>query len=182
MGITKEELKSLPKSPMDNESKQQILDYVNMVMEGSSRTNALKTVYPERYERAIERAGGNKAVIAANVKKEFNQVERSKYAQQLFTSAEKHWWMKFLTKKQKLYDKLYKIALDDDETTKNQISAAKVLLTCLPSAPREDKLEITHKVQADEFKAMLLDKKKQLYSAANDVIDVEVDMDEDADE
>ena len=176
MGITKEELALLPKCPMDNESKQNVVDYVSMVMDGKSRAKALKEVYPLRYERAVQRASGNKRVIDANVQKEYNQVERSKYAQQMFTSAEKHWWMKFLTKKQKIYEKAYGIAMDDEQETKDQLTAMRMLMQYLPSAPKEDKLEITHKIQGDDFKAMLDEKKRLLHRAANDdVIDVVVE-------
>lgn len=175
MGITKEELAILPKCPMDSESKQNVVDYVSMVMEGKSRSKALKEAYPRRYERAVARAGGNKSVIDANIKKEYNQIERSKYAQQMFTSAEKHWWMKFLAKKQKIYDKAYGIAMDDEQDTKDQLTAMRMLMQYLPSAPKDDKLEITHKVHTDSFKEMLALKKKELHSAANDdAIDVEV--------
>jgi len=175
MGITKEELKNLPKCPMDNETQQNTVEYVNMVMDGSSRAKALESAFPSRYERALSRASGNKNVVDANVKKEYNQIERSKYAQGLFVAAEKHWWMKFMTRKQKIYGKLYEIAMDDEQDTKDQIASSKALLQYLPSAPSENKLEVTHKVQSTDFKDMLLAKKKELHNAANaEAIDVEV--------
>lgn len=168
-------MKELPNSPIGSESKEQVADYVELVMNRVSRPKALKQAYPERYARAVSRASGNDKVVDANIKKEYNQIERSKYAQGLFTAADKMWWVKFLDRKQDIYDKLYDIATNDDEDTKDQISSARALLQYLPTAPREDKLEVTHKVHQESFKDMLNAKKKELHSAANgEAIDVEV--------
>ena len=165
----------LPKSPIGSESKQHVADYVELVMNRTSKAKALEEVYPERYKRALDRSP-TEQVKRANIQKEINQIERSKYAQELFSAADKMWWVKFLEKKHDVYGVLYDIATSDEEETKDRISASKALLQYMPSAPKEDKLEITHKVQGDDFKQRLNEMKKQIHNTANnsEAIDAEI--------
>jgi len=176
MGLTKADIAILPKSPMGNESKESFSEYVAMVMDRVPKTQVLKIVYPERYKRAVDRASGKQSVIDANVRKEINQIDRSKYVQSLYEAADKTWWIKFLDKKQDLYEGLFDIAKDKNEMTKDRISASKTLLHYLPSAVQEQKIEHTHKLEAEEsFKDRLHSMKRELHLAANtDVIDVVV--------
>ena len=172
MGITNAELKELPKSPIGNESKQNVADFIDMQMNGSTKEEALKAVYPDRYKRAIDRAGGKQSVIKANIWKEINQVERSKYAQHLLVLADKHWYNKWIAKKTKVCDMFYDTAMNPEEDTKERINAGKAFMQYTANPNRTDKLEITHKVE-DDFKAQLLARKKALHDAAN-FVDVEV--------
>lgn len=177
MGITKAELKELPKCPIGSESKQNVADYIDMQLSGSSKKEALKAVYPDRYKRALERAGGKDSVVEANIKKEINQIERSKYAQALLVAAEKHWYNKWIAKKTKVCDMFFETAMSKDEDMKNRINAGKAFMQYTANPNRNDKLEITHKVE-DDFKAQLLARKKELYDAANEnssAIDVEIE-------
>lgn len=176
MGLTKADMAILPKSPMGNETKELFSEYVELVMERVPKSTILKTLFPDRYQRAVDRASGKQSVIEANVRKEINQIERAKYVQSLFEAADKHWWIQFLDKKQDLYEGLFEIAKDKGEQTKDRISASKTLLHYMPSAIREQKVEHTHKLEGEEsFKDRLSTMKKELHSAANsDAIEVEV--------
>ena len=173
--LTKADIAMLPKSPVGSETKEKFAEYVQMVMNRVNKKEIIKIVFPERYERAVERASGKQSVIDANLTKEVNQIDRSVYVQELYASANKHWWITFLDKKQDLYENLYNISMDTGEETRDRISASRTLLQFLPEAPREDKLEITHKVQGEDFKSKLLEMKRELHSAANNsAIDVDV--------
>jgi hypothetical protein len=116
-------------------------------------------------------------LINANVTKEINKLERNKFVQECFYSANKHWWIKFLGKKQDIYEKLYETALDDNERTSDRLNASKIFLSYIPDAPKDDKITIEVKVGSTEFKDMLLEKKRELYNAANseDIIEGEID-------
>lgn len=177
MGITKAELKELPKSPIGNESRQNVADFIDMQMNGMSKKNALKAVYPNRYQRALDRAGGNDKVVEANLMKEINQIERSKYAQGLLVAADKHWYNKWITKKTDVCNMFYDTAMSSDVAEKDRINAGKAFMqyTAKPNSKLE--IEHTHKIE-DDFKEKLLARKRELHSIANDnVIDVEVEND-----
>jgi len=177
MGLTKADIAILPKSPMGNETKEKFAEYVQLVMDRVPKTQILRNIFPERYDRAVSRASGKQSVVDANIRKELNQIERSKYVLSLFDAADKTWWIQFLDKKQDLYEGLFNIAKDKDEQTKDRISASKTLLHYMPSAVKEQKVEHTHKLENEEsFKDRLSAMKKELHETANKTITIDVDI------
>lgn len=175
--LTKSDMKNLP-SVNGDEYKEQCAYYTELVFTKMNKIEAFKKAFPDRYKDALDKTGGNPSVVNANIAKEINKIERSKFVQECFYSANKHWWMKFLGKKQDIYEKLYDTAMDDEESTQNRLNASKIFLQFIPDAPKEDKVIVEVKVGSDEFKDMLLEKKRALYNAANntdDIIDGEID-------
>lgn len=176
--ITKQELKNLPNSPVGDEKKEQVVEFVGYVMDRVPKEDALRKAYPERYKRAVERANGNASVVDANIRKEINQIERSAYAKSIYQAEEKTWWIKFLGKKHKSLETLYEIGEDEGEKARTRVEAIKVLLQFMPQAPQN--IEVTHKVEGEiSFVDQLAKKKRDLYKLANkadeDIIDAEVE-------
>lgn len=174
--LTKNDMKHLPNINGDK-YKEQCAYYTELVFTKMDKIEAFKQSFPERYQTAIDNANGNNGLINANVTKEINKLERNKFVQECFYSANKHWWIKFLGKKQDIYEKLYETALDDNERTSDRLNASKIFLSYIPDAPKDDKITIEVKVGSTEFKDMLLEKKRELYNAANseDIIEGEID-------
>ena len=181
MNLTKQDMKDLPNSPAGDETKEKLVEYVSLVMDGVTKPDALKRALPERYMRAVDRANdaesngkGKGNVLNANVKKEINQVERSLFCRKLYESEHKDWWIKFLGKKQKAYETLFKIGLDEGESARNRVEAIKTMLQFMPDkAPEAIKVDV-QVTSDDDFKAMLKEKQRMLHKAANDIVDVEV--------
>ena len=160
-------MKNLP-SINGDEYKEQCAYYTELVFTKMNKVEAFKKAFPDRYKEALDKTGGNPSVVNANITKEINKIERSKFVQECFYSANKHWWMKFLGKKHDIFEKLYNDAMDDNLEVKDRHSASKIFLGYVPDAPKEDKVTVEIKVGSDEFKDMLAQKKRQLYMVAND--------------
>lgn len=168
-------MKNLPNANGD-EFKESCAYYTELVFTKMSKENAFKAAFPDKYKQAVDRAGGNDRVVNANIKKAINSVEGSKFMKDCFYAANKHWWMKFLGKKQDVFEKLYEDAMDDELAARDRHNASKIFLAHIPDAPKEDKVTVEVKVGSDEFKNMLMDKKRQLMNAANeDIIEVETE-------
>lgn len=176
--LTKADMKHLPAHNGDP-FKEAAAYYTELVFTGTKKKDALKEAFPDKYDNAIKKAAGNKNLIAPNLAKAVAMVERAKFVQDCFNQANKHWWMKFMTKKQNVFEKLYKDALDEDLDTRDRHNAAKIFLAHIPDAPKEEKITVEVKVGSDEFKAQLAEKKRAIHSIANETIeDAEVIEDE----
>lgn len=179
MNLTKQDIKDLPNSPIGNETKECVTQYVMLVYERVPKPDALKEAFPDRYQRAVDRAGGNQDVLNANIRKEINQVERSKYCRDIYASEHKDWWIKFLTKKEKVFENLVNIALDEGESARTRVEASRAFLQFAPEKAIENNVKVEVNVTGDDFKKTLLERKKALYDTATmDVIDVEVEPEE----
>ena len=175
--LSRHDMKNLPNVNGD-EFKENCAIYTELVFTKVSKEEAFKMVFKDKYEKIIRDSNGSKLLEKALLNKGIQQLERTKFMQECFYTANKHWWMKFLGKKQDVYEKLYDTAMDEAESTQNRLNASKIFLQFIPDAPKEDKVVVEVKVGSDEFKDMLLEKKRALYNAANntdDVIDGEID-------
>lgn len=166
-------MKNLP--PINGDAyKESCAYYTELIFTKHDKVDAFMLAFPDKYKE-IKSYSATDNIFNANITKTINQVERSKFMQECFNAANKHWWMKFLGKKQDIYEKVYQTALDDNESTKDRLTASKIFLAHVPDAPKEEKLTVEVKVGSDEFKNMLMEKKRLLHKAANDVIDAEIE-------
>ena len=172
MMIEKHVQKQLTKVVEDPE-KGKYAEYVLMVLGGSKKGDALKEVFPDRHQRAIERAAGNPKVIGANVKKEINHIERTKICKQLFEQSHKTWWIQFLDKKHKLYENLYGLAIDDSVIPRDRIAASKVMLEHMPSFQEDINVKVEVKQSKEDFVANLRNMQLQLFRQANNKEDLD---------
>ena len=176
--LTKADMKHLPAHNGDP-FKEAAAYYTELVFTGTKKREALKQAFPDKYNHAVNKAAGNKNLIAPNISRAISLLERSKFVQDCFNQANKHWWMKFMTKKQDIFTKLYDDALNEDLETRDRHNAAKIFLAHIPDAPKEDKITVEVKVGSDEFKAQLAEKKRLIHNIANETIeDAEVIEDE----
>jgi hypothetical protein len=166
-------MKNLPKFNGDPK-KESYRYYTELIFTGTPKREAFKEAFPDEYEKVL---ADHPQMYEAVIGKRINTLERTKFVQECFTAANKNWWMRFMTKKQDIYENLYSIAMDEGEKTADRLAASKTFLQYVPDAPKEDiTVNVEVKVGSDEFKKMLDDKKRQLHSVANkDVIDVEVE-------
>lgn len=174
MHIDKHIAKKLPKV-VENEEDKKYAEYVLDVLSGMKKGEALKTHFPEKYRVAIERADGNTKLHASNIKKQINQVERTKVCKKLYEEAHKNWWILFLEKKHKLYENLYGIALDDGVIPRDRIAASKVMLEHMPEFQEDINVKVEVKDNKQEFVNKLRDMQLALHKTANsDIEDAEV--------
>ena len=160
MHIDKKVLKGLAKVAEDPEKKL-YAEYVMLVLAGEKKSQALKAIFPERYNSAVERANGNQMVVNANVTKAVRHLERGKLVQELYAQSHKHWWIEFIGKKHKLYENLYGMALDEGVIPRDRIAASKVMLEHMP-AFQED-IKVVHEVKED--KAAFVNKLREMQLA-----------------
>ena len=165
--LSRHDMKNLPNVNGD-EFKENCAIYTELVFTKVSKEEAFKMVFKDKYEKIIRDSNGSKLLEKALLSKGIQQLERTKFMQECFYTANKHWWMKFLGKKHDIFEKLYNDAMDDSLEVKDRHSASKIFLGYVPDAPKEDKVTVEIKVGSDEFKDMLAQKKRQLYMVAND--------------
>jgi len=166
MMIEKHVQKQLSKI-VDDPEKGKYAEYVLLVLGGSKKGEALKEVFPCRYKRAMDRAGGNGRVVGANIRKETMQIERTKVCKQLFEQSHKTWWIQFLEKKHNLYENLYGLALDEDVVPRDRIAASKVMLEYMPTFQEDINIKVEVKQSKDDFVANLREMQLQLHKQAN---------------
>jgi len=173
--LTKSDMKHLPKVNGDD-FKESCAYYTELIFTKTDKTTAFRLAFPDRYKKAISNAGDNDKLIASKIKKGINTVESSAFMKECFYTANKHWWMKFMGKKQRVFEKLYEDAISDDIDIKDRHNASKIFLAHIPDAPKEDTIKVEVKVGSDEFKSMLMQKKKLIHNTANeDIIDAETE-------
>ena len=171
MHISKHVLKKLPK--IEDPETSVYMDYVQGVLGGTPKGEVLKEVFPEEYEKAIERAGGNPKVIGANIKKAINGIERRKAVKEMFTIAQKHAWVTFLEKKNKLYENLYTMALNEDNLVRDRINSSKVMLEHMPSFQEDINVRVEVKQSKEDFVTNLRNMQLQLFRLANNKEDLD---------
>lgn len=167
-----------PKMPSKLEDAKAV-EYVTLIYGGTDKVEAYKQVFPERYERIKQKAIADKRDVRKTAMYNIQVYESGKYVSSLLTIGSEHYFAQFIDKKTRLLNKMYDIAMDDNELMKNRLSASKIFLTTIPMPEQK----ITHKVEidvADSFKAKLAERQKALYSIANEeaIIDAEVEVDE----
>lgn len=176
MNINKHVHKQLSKVVEDPE-KGRYAEYVMLVLGGKKKGEALQEIFPEKYQRAIDRAEGNTRLHASNIKKEINWVERNKVCKELYEQAHKTWWIQFLEKKQALYENLYDMALDKSINPRERVSASKVMLEHMPSFQEDINVKVEVKQSKEDFVQQLRDMQIKLQKQAieQEIIDVEID-------
>ena len=178
MHISKHALKGLPK--IQDENTQVYMDYVQDVLGNEKPRNELvKEYFPELYKDAVDRASGNARVIGANVRKVANSIERRKDVKAMFEHANKHAWIAFTQKKNKLYENLYSMALDDGIIPRDRIAASKVMLEHMPTFQEDINIKVEVKQSKEDFVLQLKEMQKSLQAQSlatvePDVIEVEI--------
>ena len=160
--LKEEELPNLPSKETDHKA----IEYVSLVFDGLDKIAAFKEVFPDRYERLSNKAVADKRNVKATVMSAINMYERGKYVASLYSMANEQYYARFVNKRTKLLEKLYDIAMDDEEKMSYRLVASKTFLGSIP----EPKKEIVHKVEVDvndEFRKKLEERQKMLYSIAN---------------
>ena len=174
MRLTKAALKGLPKVIGEEADNQ--MEYVQSVLKGMEKRDALKLHFPDLYQLAIDRANGNDRMINANITSQIGTLERKNTVKKMYEVAHKGAWTNFVAKKFKLYENLNDMAVDDENSVRDRISATKVLLDHMPKFEEDKTIEIVVKDNANEFvenlRKMQVELEKQSKVA---VIDVEVE-------
>lgn len=175
MKIANHVLKKLPKV-VGSEDEMNQMEYVHSVLGGKTKVEALKIHFPELHKLAIERANGNSKMINANIKSQISNLERKNAIKKMYEVAHKHAWTNFLDKKHKLYENLYGMAMDEENSVRDRISSSKTLLDHMPKFEEDKTIIIEHKDGKAEFIEGLRAMQIALHNEANkDAIDVEVD-------
>jgi hypothetical protein len=159
------DLDSLPSLPT-KESDKLAVQYVQMVYEGYSKQEAYKAVFPERYQKLKDKCEQYKRSFKVTLTNYICRYEDGKYVSSLYAMGAEQYYKQFIDKRTKLLNKLYDIAMDDEEKMSNRLVASKTFLGSIP----EPKKEVVHKVEVDvkdEFRRKLEEKQSQLYNVAN---------------
>ena len=173
MHISKHAIKALPK--VSEENTILYMDYVQAVLTGKKKKDIFKELFPEEYKIAVDRADGNTRVVNANVKKAINALERRKDVKEMFATAHKHAWIGFLEKKNKLFENLYGMALDDNVIPRDRINASKVMLEHMPQFQEDINIKVEVKQTKEDFVMQLKEMQRSLQkTATQDAIEVEV--------
>ena len=161
---------------VEDPDKGRYAEYVLLVLGGKKKGEALQQVFPERHARAVERTGGNPKVLGANIKKEIRYIESTKICKELYEQSHKTWWIQFLEKKNKLYENLYDIALNEGIIPRDRIAASKVMLEHMPSFKEDINVKVEVKQSKEDFVSQLREMQIALHKQANsEVIDVELE-------
>ena len=178
MKITKHVLKKLPKVVGDEERMQQ-MEYVHSVIGGKDKFDAFKTHFPDDYKKAVDDAGGKDNLIKAKVRSAIGTLERKVSVKQMYELAHKHAWTEFLAKKHRLYENLYGMAMDEENSVRDRIASSKTLLDHMPKFEEDKtiKVEINDgkKTFMEELRAMQIELHKQANKNIEEVIDVEAE-------
>lgn len=169
----------LPRLPA-TDSQRYAVKYVNLVYSGMTKEKAYGTVFPDRVANLKNKASERDVSASYMVKADVQKYETGKYVRELYKLTQESYWTMFIDKRTRVLNKMADKALDDDLDFKDQLGAAKVFLSHVPDAQKEDK--VIHEVKLSEdtkFIAQLEAKKRQLYAVANeeDIIDVELSDD-----
>ena len=174
MRLNKAQLKKLPKITGQDADRQ--MDYVHSVLSGKEKFDALKEHFPEMYELAVERANGNERVLKANITSQVNILERKNNVKKMYEVAHKNAWTNFVAKKHKLYENLYGMAMDENNSVRDRASCSKTLLDHMPKFEEDKTITVEVKDNRQDFIAGLRDMQIALHKQANkEAIDVEID-------
>ena len=169
MRITKAVEKKLP-NVAKNPDDMVYMDYVTDVIGGMEKSVALKKWFPELYKLAKGRAKGNPDVLDANVSSQIGTLERKVIVRKMYESARKTAWTHFLAKKHKLYENTYSMALDEELSVKERLSATKLLFEHMPKFEEDKTLVVEVKDNKNEFLEGLQAMKRALHKEANSEI------------
>jgi hypothetical protein len=170
--LTKDELKQLPKVVGDEAERQ--MEYVQAILGGMEKPEALNEFFPELHELAVERSRGNPQVVKANVTAQINKLERKSVVKKMYEVAHKGAWTNFVAKKHKLYENLYKMATDEDVSVRDRISSTKVMLDHMPKFEEDKTLIVEVKDGKQDFLDSLRAMQIALHKQANkDVIEID---------
>jgi hypothetical protein len=170
--LTKSELAKLPKVVGDESERQ--MEYVQAILGGTEKPEALKQYFPELYELAIERANGNPNVINANVTAQINKLERRSVVKKMYEVAHKSAWTNFVAKKHKLYNNLFSMATNEDNSVRDRASCTKILLDHMPRFEEDKSIADEVRDGKREFIGELRKMQIALHKQANkDVIEID---------
>ena len=181
MRLTKDELSKLPKVVGDESTQQ--MEYVQAILSGMEKPDALKEFFPELHDLAIERSHGNPNVVKANITAQINKLERKSAVKKMYEVAHKNAWTNFVAKKHKLYENLYKMSVDENNSVRDRISSTKVLLDHMPKFEEDKTIVVEVKDGKAEFveslRKMQIELHKQANKSIEEVIDVEAEENND---
>ena len=170
--LTKSQLKDLPKVVGDDAERQ--MEYVQSVLAGTDKHEALKQHFPDLYDLAIKRSAGNQQVVKANITSQINNLERRSVVKKMYEVAHKHAWTNFVAKKHKLYENLYSMSIDENNSVRDRITSTKVLLDHMPKFEEDKTIVVEVKDGKAEFLQGLREMQIALHKQANkDVIEVD---------
>ena len=174
MVLSKDALRKLPKV-VGTEAENQ-MEYVQAVLGGKEKPIALRIYFPELYALAIKKAGNKNSLIPNYVNAQVSWLERKAAVKRMYEVAHKHAWTNFVVKKHKLYENLYEMAMDEDNSVRDRQSCSKTLLDHMPKFEEDKTIVLEVKDNKDEFVKNLRSMQLALLSQANkDVIEVELD-------
>jgi len=176
MKIANHVLKKLPKVAENDEGMSQ-MDYVHSVLGGMNKLEAFKHHFPDKIKEARDISKDDK-MFAINIKKMLGTLERKNTVKKMYELAHKHAWTDFLAKKHRLYDNLYGMAMDENNSVRDRISSTKVLMDHMPKFEEDKTLTIEVKDNKAEFVDRLREMQLALHKQANgdaDVIEAEID-------
>ena len=173
--LTKKELKSLPKALGDEGERQ--MQYVQAVLSGKPKENAFIEFFPEVYADVLERAEGNKDNVRnAMIKQAINRLENRNAVKKMYEVAHKNQWTNFVAKKHVLYENLFTMSVDENNSVRDRIASTKVLLDHMPKFEEDKTIVVEVKDEKAEFIKELRAMQIALYKEANkDAIDVEIE-------
>ena len=164
--MTKQELQSYPKAPLGDKTKQAQIDYVLAIISGDSKEEAYARYFPDRYSKIK----GNQTRVRSAI----YALENGDYVSGMMRTANKQAYSRFFGKVDKVLQKVYDIAMDDNIEVRDSLSAANTFMKHVPKAPEEIDIKVEVDV-GDQYKKMLEERHKYMLELANkDYVDVEV--------
>ena len=176
MVLTKAELKKLPKIIGDEAENQ--MEYVQAVLGGQDKVKAFRIFFPQLYEDAVKNAKGNKGLIPRNITTYINSLERKSAVKKMYELAHRNAWTNFMVKKHRLYENLYDMAMDEENSVRDRQSCSKTLLDHMPKFEEDKTIILEVKDGKDEFVKGLREMQIALHKQANkdkDIIEAEID-------
>ena len=163
--MTQQELNSYPTAPLGDKVKQAQVDYVLAIVAGDSKEEAYSKFFPERY--------GKIKGDTHRVRNAIYSLEQGEYVSKMMKTANKQAYSRFFGKVDKVLNRVYNIAMDEECDIKDSLAAANTFMKHVPKAP--DAVEEAVEDIKDQYKNFLLDRHKFMTQLANQsAIDVEV--------
>lgn len=168
-------MSNFPKLP-NKLNEEQAVEYVGLIYQGVERVKAYEQVFPDRYNRIKNKAIKDRRDVRQTVISAINVYEGGKYVNSLLQLGAEKVYTRFISKKMILLDKMYDVAMDENNDMKHRLVATKTFLTHIPELQQTQKVEVEVNVK-DAFKEKLAERQKMLYSLANneEILDAEVD-------
>lgn len=174
MHIAKKTLGNLPKVAEDPD-KMIMMDYVQDVLKGAKKPEAFNRHFPDMYNTAVDNGDGDRMRIKSNINRAITRLEAKPAMRQMFELAHKNAWTNFLGRKHQLYDNLFEMALNEDNSVRDRISASKTMLDHMPKFEEDKTITVEVKDTREDFVKGLRDMQLALHKQANkDIEDAEV--------